>query len=354
MAPVGAHKFLHLVLLPCLCQRVVALSVGRATISLRFDTSHSHYGPRSTNTDALQAKLPLGAKLTAILDGSNLTAATAWKPKKKPWGGHSYLFFAGLEGTGHHFMSTVFEPCRRSGLCQSPSAGFSKAIWEKRFSQPSLVTAFRQQDVILGAKAPHGKRRRLLIMNTITPRLPGYASAMLSYPNGGRSKYPRIPFYLKAAKNVGDNMKVVVLLRNSMDIVESNLRRWGHTEMDAVRAAGVLFQQLQSIGTGNFRCLNYDALPGLAVAVDQAALQTGWHGGFSAEQAIIREFEAWHGCTKKGNCLGPSPRLDAAQLPIWSLCGRTQAALSFSNMSMHASMLAKDAQSVMHWLLQDD
>jgi len=160
-------------------------------------------------------------------------------------GGHRAVFIAGLEGTGHHFWSDVFKDCAEQGSCQKPPAKIAPSL--DNLLPPFWATWREHID-----ETPAGS---LTVLNTLS------GTGELSYPNGWDGvDNPRLALYARGVLENGDDLKVILTLRNADDIMESAQRRWGHSEDALVASANVLLDDLSSVQKGSLLCVDHDSL----------------------------------------------------------------------------------------------
>lgn len=185
-----------------------------------------------------------------------------------------FVFVAGLEGTGHHAMKSLFGAC--APLCKAAAASVSGALY-KGGSNPTGVFVFGDQDIasILSQRTSFKSALKqetldatddtLYILNTMG----GGGSGQMSYPNfsGGDKSlhHPNVHELAALAEAAGVDFRVLVLQRNSHEIRLSDVdhRHFGKEAHElAVLAdnAAVLSSQLALMDPKFFVCVKYHRL----------------------------------------------------------------------------------------------
>eukprot|EP00931_Biecheleriopsis_adriatica_P043490 TRINITY_DN24869_c0_g1_i1.p1 TRINITY_DN24869_c0_g1~~TRINITY_DN24869_c0_g1_i1.p1 ORF type:complete len:247 (+),score=48.62 TRINITY_DN24869_c0_g1_i1:115-855(+) len=192
--------------------------------------------------------------------------------------GDTYIFMAGLEGTGHHFWEQIYGRCVRQGSCTQRTGLFYKALWWYKSDPAKLAEAWKEERPGQGAFIP---------LNTYKPPTP---TVYLSYPNGLHDplEYPQVQNYAKVAQQYGDSLKVVVLLRDPKEIMATDIR-WNRTEAQMVEAPRELKSQLLQLAPGDIECQHFEKLTkgGTALAHFLA---------YPVDEAVLQEFRQPQGC----------------------------------------------------------
>lgn len=160
-----------------------------------------------------------------------------------------YVFFAGIEGSGHHFFNAVMQLCFDFGRCGKRSDRFLKhANAASLEHNPTLMrTVWIEEDF--------SPRR-----DVVYPLNPLVASNFMSYPTTKKILDPHIEDYIEAANYFGDSLKVVVLLRNPQSIMHSVTRRFNHSEARLVESLQALSTQLRVMPRETYMCVRFEEL----------------------------------------------------------------------------------------------
>lgn len=186
------------------------------------------------------------------------------------------LVVAGLEGTGHHAVSAMFNICSRK---KPPSCEVEKAVTQK------TMQYFRGQKLVHGLFGAADTAKSLRIAASVKSSLEEIAnrtgdrlfflglggkkgSGMYSYPNfNGKFKsldHPDIYQLGLLAEQAGVDYRVLVLQRNGMDVLKSVDRRdFGKADEEPkilVDNAAVLHGQLALLDPRFYYCLHYERL----------------------------------------------------------------------------------------------
>lgn len=205
----------------------------------------------------------------------------------------SFIFFAGLDGTGHHFVADMLEQCPH---CRDAAELRRSLIpwWyrdhttnEKRDWQQRIVALF-QKHAQMPAQRPH----TVWCLNTLGEDTTG----MLSYPNSANARFmPRVDWLAAAAQEARVPLHVVTLLRDAVPL-EASVRnrfqknyavRWGKVDAAHPVAAAMLAQavalsgQLRTLDPAQLLCLDYETLPHGAAALDRVLCKGGVCAGWS-------------------------------------------------------------------------
>ncbi|CAM9793970.1 unnamed protein product [Choristocarpus tenellus] len=187
------------------------------------------------------------------------------------------VFFAGLEGTGHHYWHQANNLCLRKkwcttkcelslalypGLATAPSlAEYDGAIEELEHSLDDLRRL--EHEVAVGNSSESNGFGGLIIPVNAAP-CP--SSGMMSYPNfNGANKalqYVNIILLAQMSEEKGIDLRIVYLQRPSEDIISSDARRgFGGNLMTESRTLGVnanaLSYMLSNIDSEFVECFNF-------------------------------------------------------------------------------------------------
>lgn len=211
-----------------------------------------------------------------LTTSSNSSQRPAGKASNPPPDGGKAIFLAGVEGTGHHFWMDVFQACTRSGRCREPGASFVRRLWWNKDNLDSLTNVFQTEN--LHAKSP------TLVLN-------GFLHQM-SYPDCG-IRDPRMDNYFRAAIAAGDELKVLVLLRDADHLLASDKRRFGRSASTLVASADKLLHQLKALPRKSFMCVDYESLPRVAPKVEKYLSADG-SSQFYDHKKALEEFHHSH------------------------------------------------------------
>jgi len=216
-----------------------------------------------------------------------------------------FAFVAGLEGTGHHSIGSIFKNCQKSGRCVAiekltlgvyhgggrPHGAFVYAdetsARDVEKAREGLITAFR---------LAHTDQRRLVVLNTL---LDTKGSGEMSYPNflgADRAlNHPDVHYLAYLAERAGVDLRILVLTRPAEGMIQSTTvhRHFNSKSVQSTQMAGmaaVLAAQLQLIDPRFYLCVPYSSL-----------FDANWWSGsalrFSASPAKLDEAFQTHGTT---------------------------------------------------------
>lgn len=219
--------------------------------------------------------------------------------------GHQAIFIAGLEGTLHHFWVQISVACVHEKKCHFPSPALKLSLWEDRHNLDALIKSWNSWET---------DGDSILYLNG-----PGN---LLPYPDTGSSGNPQVQNYAKAAIANNDNLKVVVMLRNAGDLLQSAKKRSNCTEQELVGAAHVLLEQIKTLPEKSWICLDVDTIPALAQKIDVFLTDphTGKHH-FDMERVMKEYYQETH----ISRCLSDEcspPELEAATEAIRHECSK--------------------------------
>lgn len=258
--------------------------------------------------------LRLAVALLAM--GSALALSSSGRPARSRRQQGRAVFVAGLEGTGHHVWATIFENCIAAGRCRKMSDALQAAVWpasarnlpagsDGLFSLSSLSESWRSEQ--LASVSP------LLAISLGTG-----STGMLSYPNfSNPPRIPRMDLYAQAAAANGDDLRVILMLRNAGELQESDFRRWRRQPADLVRAAEALLQQVRGLDRRNVLCVEYESMDKFGPAVNALLSRGSSAPPYNIGQVLKDVFEAG------GEDLPPpkaDPALESAMSQLRAFC----------------------------------
>lgn len=166
----------------------------------------------------------------------------------------TYVFFAGLEGSGHHFLKLVVEACMEAGSCGKRSKNFYYRAYHSSL-QPNATDMSRLwplEDPFKGDALFTPEEGKVYPMN------PFVKGNMMSYPTGREQQLPQLLEFDRVAKQFGDSFKVVVMLRNAQDLFNSDESRWGRKESTLVDALETMSAQLRGLSPDQYMCVKFE------------------------------------------------------------------------------------------------
>lgn len=215
------------------------------------------------------------------------------------------LFFAGVEGSGHHAMRDVLQYCFAIQLCKN--APFSKDLFFRGAGSHGLFGGGGEMNHAINLEVVYGRMRSFFynVTNNIpiednkispissnsknNPQFPDFSdtsdnitpshiyiigletfpnSGMMSYPNynDARSKpvdHPDLSILAMLAESIGIDLRIIVLTRPAYDTMHSVMRRGFGNGIEGsimVDNMQVLTEQIESLDPAFFLCLNYEEL----------------------------------------------------------------------------------------------
>merc|ERR1719210_751717 len=134
--------------------------------------------------------------------------------------GRSYVYIAGVPGTGLDYWTGVLRKCTNSRRCQPREFGFYSGMFFEEESQ--VNETWVKKDTQLPD--------RIVPMNLVSPDLYRQADDAFyrAFSNKlGGLENPRLPLYSKLATSNGDSLKVVVLTRDSAkELLAYNMKKY--------------------------------------------------------------------------------------------------------------------------------
>jgi len=190
-----------------------------------------------------------------------------------------FVFFAGLEGSGHHGVNSAYKEC--GVMCAS-----AKAVAQELLAggdQPHGAFVYGRQtdeqirshraaaiDAFRRVEAEHGSGPARLVFVNCGAGLPAQnKSGEMSYPNyAGPNKVlhnPDVTVLARLAEDAGVDLRVVVLRRGAEDILRSTTmhRHFGSEAHEAAvlaESAAYLAAQLRMLDPAFVECVTIDAL----------------------------------------------------------------------------------------------
>lgn len=197
-----------------------------------------------------------------------------------------FVFVVGLEGTGHHLFQKIYKSCKNCNF-------FSEWMTvESEFTIPQLRNFLNWRHGFFGSQNtlknfekiklsfknyfPEIQKKyfndaslgnRTVALNCCCEPNPG----MYSYPNGWgdclQLQYPDVRLLADLFEESGLDLRIVVLVRNPLDILISTtvLRGMGEWERQVVNYERMLrlgiLTQLNRLDSKFFKCLDFDDLP---------------------------------------------------------------------------------------------
>ena len=181
------------------------------------------------------------------------------------------IFFAGVEGTGHHFWHSLLPHLHPFTTW---SENFSAQLYDNYHKVGFFSTwdeSVRSNHSIrikqLMADADRSIREQgggILPLNVLSEG----TSGMMSYPNlfgvDRALQYPNVHALAKLAEDAGVDLRIVLLVRHPGSIVRSGLKRhFEKTQMHAIKmytlALALLSAQLSLLDPSFFACWRYEA-----------------------------------------------------------------------------------------------
>lgn len=212
-----------------------------------------------------------------------------------------YIFFAGLEGTGHHFFMNVLEKCFETGHCGMRTLRFLRHA--NRASLDHNQTLMREiWDNAWGEDETFVPER-----DVVYPLNPLTLGNMMSYPTMYVDTNPSMNQYHSAAQYFGDSLKVIVMLRNPRALLHSVRSRFEHTEDNMIDSMKVLSAQLRRMPRGSFICVRFEELGNVGRAFQEFMNISS----FDVKDAMRKLYKEEPGCYKDHPC-SSAKRLAAA------------------------------------------
>jgi hypothetical protein len=230
------------------------------------------------------------ASTAATDDSARRRDSSTFLVPKRSYSNHTrFVFFAGLEGTGHHAVQAMLDVCHDEGFCEG-DALLSRLLFVRNDKHTALYTYHTELD---GKASLQGARKlfvrhlsevmdkkcrdedgkeevggqqvaRLVTLNGLK------GTGLDSYPSmAGEDKalqHPDIVALAKLCERAGADLRMFVLTRSAKDLfVADTVHR--HFESNAIREAAILADnaavlatQLHLLDPAFVTCLPYDSL----------------------------------------------------------------------------------------------
>lgn len=183
------------------------------------------------------------------------------------------FFVAGLEGTGHHAMKAVMQPCMSGRGCHAAS-NLTNAFFKVDKRAQQMHGLFSANDMGKVEELLDEALQALLVLSAApgpAVHIIGLAftplAGMMSYPNfdveGKVFHHPDLLVMAMLAESVGLDLRILVLQRSAEAVLASTKRRrFGgkHEEKILVENAGSLFTELHALDPLFYRCADYEDL----------------------------------------------------------------------------------------------
>jgi hypothetical protein len=266
----------------------------RSNFSNKTKTRRRKHGSSVAPGDAILLRQQHRRQYQIHKNHSNYTSNfSAAQPVEYSLNG-TYLFLAGLGGTGHHYYQHALRHCPY--CADVPQLRYLLYYWWFK------VESGDQNSFDYKMKDIYSQIRKQLLtprptnsvscLNTYVSR----ATGMLSYPNQAhRTRYPQIDKLASLMVNFDAKLIVVVLLRNTLGIYHSIVNRfnnsfvesWGDADEKYPVAAAltnqakVLKLQLQGLSRSQYACIQYENTRATSYVIDRLlfqnqALSTSW------------------------------------------------------------------------------
>ncbi|CAE7232178.1 unnamed protein product [Symbiodinium natans] len=233
---------------------------------------------------ALAVDLPTAAEdagscgpVSGVATGSLLQSTATHRPTRTPQqigftktatsSQVRFVFFAGLEGSGHHFWHEMIKrlPINRSedlsrALFDGQHGGFFNADEHSRGDYAEDIAKLMSEMEMNLSSTPGCK---VVALNGVEPQVSG----MMSYPNmGGKDRAGRNPdiFALaKLAEAAGVDLRIVLLTRHPESMVQSMCERnyekdVAHAVREVAMTISLLSEQLELLDPSYVACWTYE------------------------------------------------------------------------------------------------
>jgi hypothetical protein len=203
----------------------------------------------------------------------------------------TFLFIAGLGGTGHHYWKTALQACP---FCHDAPKirRHLHAWWYSGHGSIDSTAQLLRAQASAPAPAPapplpscnHGRDTVVWCLNVMRE---DNGTGMLSYPNNAdRTHTPHVDWLMQAARVAGVRLRILLLTRHGPDLVTSVARRfgqffalrWGGVDREHPVAAAmvVMADTLRKQAVTTLRlapsllaCAAYEAMPEAAASLDR-------------------------------------------------------------------------------------
>ncbi|CAM9772545.1 unnamed protein product [Discosporangium mesarthrocarpum] len=175
------------------------------------------------------------------------------------------VFYAGLEGTGHHMFRSLMRPCVQEGFCESrcmlsaalfPGMGYSHDVehFEDAIDQLGKgLDELRSYEEELAKRQEQNENERSVIipLNTFNCNNEGVRTGEMSFPNFGGGdkaiKHVNMRVLAALAEEKGVDLRIVYLQRDSAEILRSTVLHRNFA--DYMREARILLLNAEAMFT---------------------------------------------------------------------------------------------------------
>jgi len=170
--------------------------------------------------------------------------------------GRSYIYIAGVPGTGLDYWKGALRRCTDSKRCEPRELEFYGGML---YGEESAVNE-------AWVKKDNHHSDRIIPMNLVSPDVDKQPDDVFYRAFANKiigTEEPRLPLYSKLAQSHGDSLKVVVLTRDSAkELVAYSKRKFKLNESradDAVAAEiRTLASQVQELPVDSYRCMRFE------------------------------------------------------------------------------------------------
>ena len=182
-----------------------------------------------------------------------------------------FIFIAGLEGTGHHFFTSIFQSSRFFKIfdtdpirCHLMRIDSKDQLFDLEKNSPMYK---KKQDLIIDKLQSFSQNKyafSLHVLNTHKESGIKCWTGMMSYPNGmDGTSWPDLPALAEIAERANIDLRIVVLTRSTIPMIKSVSKRFREQKRNihlAELAARKLSAQLQKIDPAFYTCISYEDL----------------------------------------------------------------------------------------------
>lgn len=215
-----------------------------------------------------------------------------------------FIFFAGIEGTGHHFWAEILKKLKmhaeifnKSLISDVGENGLQNYLWQLALAETekdyltyhSLAIRRMAELTTTFSRHPEEKPSQIFFMLNLL-RFKG--NGMMSYPNFGEAgdakktlQHPNLRYMADIAEFTRSDLRIIVLVRNPIDILISTTVHRDHNALMLqakvlMQNLSVLLAQLLALDPSFFLCINMDDLSNdtfqRAGTFSGLALTNGW------------------------------------------------------------------------------
>ena len=182
-----------------------------------------------------------------------------------------FIFVAGLEGTGHHFLGNILQgshifrvssadPIR----CNLMRLDSSRGLFDLNMDSDAYHQQEQKTIKLFRTLSSNSTSFTLRVLNTHIDANENCYTGMMSYPNGiSGTSWPDLGSLAEMAERAGIDLRIIVLTRPSIPMIRSissrvrNVQKNSHlAEIGAIK----LSKQLSSIDASFYSCVSYDDL----------------------------------------------------------------------------------------------